>query len=109
MKSSLSSNPAEGSLGLGLPLRPAPLAGLLQLPTAPPTPLVPAHCLPSFPFPPEISFLPGKTLSRPKSLVLQVTRICVEHLMWEGRRQKGECYDMAKDSSYRDNFPTRQA
>lgn len=93
MKSSLSSNPAEGSLGLGLLLRPVPPAGLLQLPTAPPAALVPAHCLTSLPFPPEISFLPGKTLSCPKSLVLQVTGICVEHLplAWEegGRLASG--------------------
>lgn len=93
MKNSLSSNPPEGSLGLGLWLPPTPLAGLLRLPAAPRALLVQAHCLLSFPFAPEISFLPGKTLYCPKSLVLQVTGICVKHLplAWEegGRLASG--------------------
>lgn len=79
-KSSLSSNLSERSLGVGLRLPPTPLAGLLQLPTAPQAPLVPGQCLPSLPSLPEISFLPGKNLYLPKSLVLKVTRICVEDL-----------------------------
>lgn len=92
MKSSLSSSLLEGNLGLGLWLLPTPLAQLLKLLkllTAPPSLLVPGHRLSSSSFLPEISFLPGKTLYLPKSLVLQVTRTCVEHLplVWkEGGR-----------------------
>lgn len=93
MKTSLSSSLLEGSLGPGLWLLPTPLAQLLKLLkllTASPSLLVPGQRLPSSFFLPEISFLPGKTLYLLKSLVLQVTRTCVEHLMWEGRRQEKE-------------------
>lgn len=93
MKTSLSSSLLEGSLGPGLWLLPTPLAQLLKLLkllTAPPSLLVPGQRLSSSFFLPEISFLPGKTLYLLKSLVLQVTRTCVEHLMWEGRRQEKE-------------------
>lgn len=88
MKSSLSSNLSEGSLGLELWLRPTPLAGIRKFPTASGALLVPGHGLSSFTFLPEIAFLPGKTLKLPKSLVLQVTRTCVEHLMWEEDKKK---------------------
>lgn len=93
MKSSLSSSLLEGSLGLGLWLLLTPLAQLLKLLkllTAAPSLLVPGQRLSSSSFLLEISFLPGKTLYLPKSLALQVTRTCLEHLMWEGRRQEKE-------------------
>lgn len=82
MTSSPSSDPSEGRLGLGWPL-----AGLSQLPTAPPVLLVPGQCQPSLSFFPEKFLLSGKTLYLRKSLVLTVTRIWMEHLTWEeGRR-----------------------
>lgn len=92
MKSSLSSSLLEGSLGLGLWLLLTPLAQLLKLLkllTAAPSLLVPGQRLSSSSFLLEISFLPGKTLYLPKSLALQVTRTCLEHLplVWkEGGR-----------------------
>lgn len=88
MKSSLCSILSEGSLGLGLWLLPTPLAGVRQRPTASRVLLVLGQCLSSFTFLPEISFLSGKTLNLPESPVLQVTRTCVEHLMWEEDKKK---------------------
>lgn len=88
MKSGLSSVLSEGSVGLGLRLLPTPLAGVLKLPTASQVLLVPGQCLSSFTFLPEISFLPGKTWNLPESPVLQVTRDCVEYLMWEEDKKK---------------------
>ena len=82
MTSSPSSDPSEGRLGLGWPL-----AGLRQLPTAPLALLVPGQRQPSFSFFPETFFLSGKTLYLPQSLVLTVTRIWMEDLMWEEGRQ----------------------
>lgn len=88
MKSCLSSNLSEGSLGLELWLLPTPLAGILKFPTASQALLVPGNRLLSFTFLLEISFLPGKTRKLTKSLVLQVTRTCVEHLTWEEDKRK---------------------
>lgn len=75
-------------MGPGLGLLPTPLAGVLKLPTASQVLLVPGQCLSSFPFLPEIPFLPGKTLNLPESPVLQVKRNCVEYLMWEEDKKK---------------------
>lgn len=67
-------------LELELGLLFTPPAGVCQLPSAPQARLVPGLQLLSFPSLLKIFSLPQKTLN---CLVLKVTRICVEHLMWE--------------------------
>lgn len=73
-------NPSEHRLSLGLGLLPTPCAGLCRLPTALWTLLAPRQGLPGTLSVPEICSFRGKTLCLPEFLVLQVTRICVEHL-----------------------------
>lgn len=82
---------SEHSLSVRLGLLPTP-AGCLQLPAAPWAQLVPIRCLLSFPTLPEVSSLLEKILDFLGCLVLNVTRICAEHLRLagdEGRLESG--------------------